>query len=114
MQERYAAYTRSEVDERKKRLAIRVRSVEAHTDSHYRRGLVASLKQAETGKPATILQDDLAVFLPRLASVEIEQFLLEGSSVDGLRLNRILKELVAAGKVIQYEDDGVTIYKMAE
>lgn len=113
MSERFAAYTRVEVDERKKRLAIRVRAVEEHSVAHYRRAVITSLR--ETGaKPRAVISDDLSVALPRLAVVPIEQFLLEGTSVDGLKLTRAINELVAAEKVVSEDINGVTVYRLKD
>ena len=112
MQERFAAYTRTEVHARRKKLAVKVRAVAEHTNSHYLRAVLASLKKQN--KPRASIADDLSLSLPRLASVGIEQYLLEGSTIDEAQLRTAIEKLVVARKIDTFEDDGVTVYRLKD
>lgn len=111
--ERFGAYTRLDVQQRdrKRALAARVRAVAEYTDSHYRRAVATALRGTD-GKPLAVLLDELTAVFPRLAAQPIEQFLLEGPRVDRLQLEAVLRTLVAAGKIEQFEVAGVTVYRL--
>jgi len=112
--ERYSGYSKIDlVRDRQKRMAVKIRAVEEHSDFDYREVITSCLK-LDSAKPLTVIMDEMGRRLPRLASTSIDDYFLNGTYVDKVRTARILATLTDEGKAVVIEDNGIRAFMSKE